>query len=161
MVITNARILPPMALLIALVAGCGGETCRVDVASGTVEALVNGDPYGASVVHLVAGDALQLSATPNSGWWFSLVLQADALGGPAAVAVEDEQWPVEIELGEGGFATVYTETGGSGAARTGHVTLVAPEVDGTLAGCFQFTVDDGTLDAEFTEGAFAAPTFAP
>lgn len=148
-------------MIALLLGGCGGDTCRTDVADGAVEALVDGAPYSATAVWSAAGTAIQISTTPDAGWWFNLVLQENVEALAVADAVEQASYPVEIALGTGGFVTAYAEDGGSLRVDAGTVTLIEPPQDGTVAGCFAFAGGDGDLAVDFTDGQVAALAFVP
>ena len=91
-------------------------------------------------------------------WLLSMIAQSDIEGRDLSSALEDGDFPISVNLLDGGYGILYGEDGSFVSNSGGGGTLEIHSVeDGTLTACFDFTAEgtSGTVDA--SGGVHAAP----
>ncbi len=150
-----------IALSLLGLGACGGgrSACGAEeLPAGSAEAEVAGEPWSADAVSWAwAGSSLQVNAEASGGWLLSLVAQWDRDGVDLEAAAAGD-FPVEVDLADGGFAVMYPSEGGSYASNKGEGgSLSIAAIDREVLGCFSFeaaSAEGETL--EVRGGAFRA-----
>lgn len=136
------------ALLLALPACSPLGPCSSNVPSGTISADIGGDAWSSTVTFRGTGSNLQLNAEPDGGWFMNFVLQRTTDGALPGDAVAAGVSPFEVDLADGGFATLYEDGAGSYSSNDGGGTVRVLEASATsLTACFAYTAGgDGSVD---------------
>jgi hypothetical protein len=122
-------------------AACGDLPCGpLDLPTAGIAARIDGSDWeGAEASWTMAGSAAQIVHPTTDGWRFTLVAQSAQDGQDLEVALLEGD-PVEVPLGDAGFAALYDEAGSSWAGNTEGAGELTLQLDGTqLLGCFSFT----------------------
>ncbi len=135
------------ALPALLCAACDPALCQApeELASGAVEALIDGQSWQASDgAWSETGTSLQLSTSRADGYMLSMVLQTASDGLGVLDALDQDLLPFDVLLGEGdegGWAVLYPEGSNNSFATKyasgGLLTVAAQDAD-RLLGCFAF-----------------------
>ena len=140
-----------VALLVALSA-CSSPLgpCSSNVPAGTIAADVDGEPWSSTATFRGTGSNLQINAEPDGGWFMNFVLQRTTDGALPGDAVEAGVSPFEVDLADGGFATLFEDGAGSYSSNDGGGTLRVVAADaGSITACFAYTAGgDGSVDVQ-------------
>ena len=141
--------------IVATLSACNAPCDPSRLDPGWIEARVGGrDWIGGTTTWTLAGSSLQINSVSAGGWFVSFVVQAASDGAPIADALDEGAFPIAIRLeptGDGGWATMYPDTGSSFSTRLGEGgTMTVEAYDGAeLQACFDFHAmsnDDDDLD---------------
>ena len=79
------------------------DSCSPEASSGSAQAVIDGEAWSSSgAIWSMAGTSLQITIPEQDGWQLSLVAQTDTSGHDLSTALEEGDFPIEIELlGEG------------------------------------------------------------
>jgi hypothetical protein len=139
----------PLVALFPL-AACGSPLgpCSSNIPAGTISADVGGQGWSSTATFRAAGSNLQINAEPSDGWFMNFVLQRTIDGALPGDAVAAGVSPFEVDLGDGGFATLYEDGVGSYSTNDGSGTLRVVAADASsVTACFAYTAGgDGSVD---------------
>lgn len=152
-----------IALLLPLsLAACSPlGACPTDVPAGTIEADVDGAAWSSTADFRMAGANLQINAEPADGWFMNFVLQRTTDGAFPGDAIDAGALPFEVDLVNGGFATLYEEGSTSFASDpVGGLLRVVGYDDDSVTACFAYTGTGAGGEVKVRHGALNA-TLAP
>lgn len=149
-----------MLLLLVACGDKGADPCdSAGLSLGSMEATLDGGAWGDSDgAWSWAGSSVQVYSTSSEGWLVSLTAQTEIGGADLETAVAEGVFPIEVDLLEGGFATLYPDGESFSYASnkaSGGTLLVTGMLDGGMQGCFDFeaaSTDGATVVAD--GGAF-------
>jgi hypothetical protein len=125
------------------------ETCTIEgeLGAGRGAGTFAGESWEPSGVSFTwAGASLQFNAPPHDGYSLTVVGMVDKDGATLEAAVAEEAYPIHVTLldgADGGFATVYPDTGASFStdlAEGGLLQVLREDADGGFVACFDFVV---------------------
>ena len=141
-----------LGILLLWTVGCGDKEGGCDasaLAAGSAEATIDGGAWADDAVTWSwAGASLQISTEASDGWLMSVAANLDINGDDLETAVAAGEFPIEVDLLDGGFVLLYPDEGGSYAsnkASGGTLTITAAD-DSAVQGCFDF--EAATADGE-------------
>ncbi len=137
-----------LALAVSLGACSPLGPCSSNVAAGTIAADVGGDAWSSTATFRGTGSNLQINAEPAAGWFMNFVLQRTIDGALPGDAVAAGVSPFDVDLADGGFATLYEDGAGSYSSNDGGGTVRVVQASATsLTACFAYTAGgDGSVD---------------
>lgn len=145
-----------LPLLLALSACSPLGPCSSNVPAGMISADVDGASWSSTATFRGAGSNLQINAEPSDGWFMNFVLQRTIDGALPGDAVAAGVSPFEVDLEDGGFATLFEDGAGSYSSNDGGGTLRVVAADASsVTACFAYTAGgDGSV--EVSHGALNA-----